>query len=70
MFSVTLTGRVVDLATVLVLGNVLLEEHWGLIGIATAVRVFTDLLGRIGLDQVLVQRHAKFQRWATPGWPW
>ncbi|UCD74218.1 MAG: oligosaccharide flippase family protein [Phycisphaerales bacterium] len=42
-------------------------DEWGVIGLAMAVRVFTDVLRRTGLRQVLVQRHLKFNRWATPG---
>ena len=56
-----------DIAAHMLLGRLLLGDEWGVIGLAMAVRAFTDVLRRTGLRQVLVQRHLKFNRWATPG---
>ncbi len=67
MLAQTAVTKSFDTVAHLILGRLLLGEEWGVIGLAMTVRVFTDVLRRTGLRQILVQRHLKFDRWATPG---
>jgi len=54
------------LVCTLVLAAVLAKPDFGLVGLATTVAAFAGLLRDTGLGTILVQRHAKFDRWATP----
>ena len=60
MMGQTAVTKSVEMVAQLILGKLLLGEEWGLIGLAMAVRVFTDVLRRTGLRQVLIQRHLHF----------
>ncbi len=61
-FGVKVTATVGNL----VLMALLFKEDWGVFALAIAVKALLDITGRIGMRQILVQRHAKFDRWATP----
>lgn len=50
----------------LILMALLIPEDWGIAALALSVKALLDVTGRIGMRQILVQRHAKFNRWATP----
>lgn len=51
----------------LALAWLLMPEDFGLIAMAYTVTAFTSLLQSAGLREVLVQRHKRFELWATPG---
>lgn len=58
-------SKVVNLLGQMALARLLLPEHWGLVGLAYTVSVFPDLIASSGVKEVLIQRHARFERWSN-----
>jgi len=61
------TALLIEMGSWFILAAILLRDEFGIVSLAFATRIFTDVLKRTGLRQVLVQRQQKFNRWATPG---
>jgi len=66
MSAKTFGVKAAAFAANLLLMALLAQEDWGLYAFAMSTRSMLDITGRIGVRQVLVQRQAKFRRWATP----
>lgn len=66
MAGQTAVSRVVSLFAQVVLGWLLLEEHFGLSRMASSIVVLAAVLTSPGIDEVLVRRHRRQERWLTP----
>lgn len=63
---ITIVGKACTMLTNLVLTYLLLPEDLGLVGLAYTVSTFAFTVQCGGLQQVLIQRHEKLNRWANP----
>ena len=62
----TLGTKLINMATQVVLAWLLAREDFGLIGLAYTVTAFISVLQQAGLREILIHRHAQFNRWANP----
>src|SRR5262249_35017411 len=62
----TIVERVVSAAGQIALAWLLTQGDYKLIALVYTVTTFTNLIQQAGLSQVLIQRHRRFDRWATP----
>jgi O-antigen/teichoic acid export membrane protein len=63
----TVGARVINLLGQVALALILAPEDFGRIGLAYTITTFGALLVNPGIEEVLVQRHGRLQRWITPG---
>ncbi|MEM1423656.1 MAG: oligosaccharide flippase family protein [Planctomycetota bacterium] len=66
MFAQSVLGKAVMFLGNIVLAWLLVPEDFGLFGIAAAVIVFTNLLSRMGILQILTTRQDEYDRLANP----
>jgi len=62
----TLVTKPLTLIQQIVLSWLLVPEDFGLFGLAMTVLALLNFADRAGLREVLIQRHDRFHRWATP----
>jgi len=62
----TAIGKAVSLLGQIVLARLLIPEQFGLFALAMTVVAFAGLIRQGGVLQILIQRHDRFNRWATP----
>ncbi len=51
----------------LVLAYLLMPRDFGLVGLTYTVAMFAGLINQLGVRELLIRRHARFDLWATPG---
>lgn len=61
----TLGTKAINTAVQIILAWLLTREEFGLIGLAYTVTAFVSVLQRAGLQEILIHRHVKFNRWAN-----
>lgn len=61
----TLASRLINIGGQLALAWLLIPSDWGLYSLALTVVTFAGVLQRLGLHYVLIQRQARFDRWAN-----
>jgi lipopolysaccharide exporter len=66
MVSQTVLTKVITTVGTLLLGALLLDEHFGLAGLAYTFSVIPGFISQGGLREILVHRHHQFRRWANP----
>src|SRR5262245_29080672 len=66
LLAQTVVDRLVSASGQLALAWLLRPDDYKLLALVYTVTTFAGLLQQAGLGQVLIQRHAKFARWATP----
>src|SRR6185503_4894878 len=66
MMSQTIGVKIVSLIANVVLAWFLVPGDAGLVGISYVVLSLAGIVQYIGMQDVLVQRHAHFRRWAVP----
>jgi PST family polysaccharide transporter len=62
----TILNKLISFVGQLALAWLLTEHDFGLVGMAYTVAAFGNVLRDGGLQQVLIHRHASFERWAAP----
>ena len=65
MVAQTIAAKAATLVGQLILARLLLPEDFGLFGMSLTVMAFVSLIQNAGLADILVQRQAKFRRWAN-----
>lgn len=66
MLMQTIGAKPITLLGQLILAKILLNDQWGLVGMAYSVSVWADLIQQAGLREILVRRHEQFDRWSNP----
>jgi O-antigen/teichoic acid export membrane protein len=66
MISQTLVSKVLSIGGQIALAWFLVRDDFALVGWTLAVASFPALIRDAGMQQILVQRQSKFQRWAGP----
>lgn len=66
MLMQTIGAKPLTLLGQLILAKLLLNEQWGLVGMAYSVSVWAELIQQAGLREILVRRHEQFDRWENP----
>ena len=61
----TVLAKAVTVACQLILARLLLKQDFGLVAIAAGIASFVAVLQYAGLQEILVQRHARFDRWRS-----
>jgi lipopolysaccharide exporter len=65
MVAQTVAVKAITLVGQLILARLLLPADFGLLGMALTVMAFVSLIQNAGLADILIQRQAKFSRWAN-----
>jgi O-antigen/teichoic acid export membrane protein len=66
MLMQTIGAKPITLLGQLLLAKLLLNDQWGLVGLAFSVSVWAELLQQAGIREILVRRHQQFDQWANP----
>lgn len=60
-----IVSRVVSLICQIIIGNILMKEDFGVVGIAQSIASFVSVIQLAGLPEILVQRQKRFRSWAN-----
>ena len=66
MLAQTVGSKIFGFATQIVLARLLAPRDFGLVALAYAAVAFVAVIRNTGIQQILVQRHKHFRRWANP----
>ncbi len=62
----TLGSKAVGMLGQIILAHLLLPRDFGLVALSIIAVSFASVIRQTGIQQILVQRHAHFRRWANP----
>ena len=66
MLGQTAGSKIFGFATQIVLARLLAPRDFGLVALAYAAVAFVGVIRNTGIQQILVQRHKHYRRWANP----
>jgi len=66
MLGQTVGSKIFSFGTQIALARLLLPRDFGLIALAYTAVAFAGVIRQTGIQQILIQRHAHFRRWANP----
>ena len=66
MLGQTLGSKIFSFATQIILAHILARSDFGLIALAYTAVAFAGVIRQTGIQQILIQRHKHFRRWANP----
>ena len=66
MLGQTFGSKVAAFASQIVLARLLSPRDFGLVALAYAAVAFAGVIRQTGIQQILIQRHKHFRRWANP----